>query len=255
MVAPPLPPSIAGQSALRVWRRERRGRLRRLVVAVLAGGAALGAATMWAGARLGAWPAWPGGWLLPGSAVAGAAVALVAWPRQDPDRWARGAAGELATAALLARLSSRRWTVLHDLAVPGSRANIDHLVIGPTGVWVVDTKTFRGRVEARWGRARVGGVPLSTAAARWEAEVVSDRLAVPARPVIALHGPVLPRRAKRCQGVPVVAAARLTRRLRRGALLRPTLSAGRVKEISRLAERRFGRPADQLSGPLSGRTG
>jgi hypothetical protein len=130
---------------------------------------------------------------------------------------------------------------LHDLAVPGSRANIDHLVIGPTGLWVVDSKAFRGRVVVRWGRARVGGVPLATAPVCWEAEVVSDRLAVPAKPVIALHGPALPRRAKRCDGVTVVAAARLTGRLRRGARLRPTLSAGRVKEISRLAERQFGR--------------
>jgi hypothetical protein len=250
-----LPSSAAGQSALHAWRRERRARRRRLPLAVLAAAAALGAATMWAGARLGSWPGWPGGWLLPGSAVAAAAVAVVAWPRRDPDRWARGAAGELATAALLARLAPRRWTVLHDLAVPGSRANIDHLVIGPTGVWVVDTKTFRGRVEVRWGRARVGGLPLSVAAARWEAEVVSDRLSVPARPVIALHGPVLPRRATRCEGVPVVAAARLTRRLRRGARLRPTLSAGRVKEISGLAERRFGRAGDLPLGPLSGRSG
>jgi hypothetical protein len=167
-------------------------------------------------------------------------VALAAWPRQDPDRWARGAAGEQATAALLRRLAPSRWTVLHDLAVPGSRANIDHLVIGPTGVWVVDTKAFRGKVEARWGRVRVAGVPLSTASVRWEAEVVADRLGVPARPVVAVHGHGLARRARRCEGVSVVAAARLTRRLRRGALLRPRLSAGRAKEISRLAERQFG---------------
>jgi Nuclease-related domain len=26
---------------------------------------------------------------------------------------------------------------MHDLAVPGSRANIDHLVIGPGGVFVI----------------------------------------------------------------------------------------------------------------------
>jgi len=186
----------------------------------------------------------------PGLAVGWAAVGSVAWPRQDADRWARGAAGEQATAALLSRLAPSRWTVLHDLAVPGSRANIDHLVIGPTGLWVVDTKAFRGHVKVRWGRARVGGIPLSTAAVRWEAEVVTDRLAVPARPVIALHGRALPRRARRCDGVTVLAAARLTRRLRRGALLRPTLSAGRVKEISRLAERQFGRAGGQFRGRL-----
>jgi hypothetical protein len=200
---------------------------------------------MWAVAKLlGAGPSWVGGWVWPGSATASAGAAYALWPRQSPDRWARGAAGERATAVLLARLAPRRWTVLHDLAVPGSRANIDHLVIGPTGLWVVDTKTLRGHIEVRWGRAWVGGAPLPTGAVRWEAEVVSDRLGMPARPVIALHGEALPWRAKRCDGVTVVAAARLARRLRRGALLRPVLSAGRVREVSRLAERQFGRAVD-----------
>ncbi len=199
---------------------------------------------IWAGGHYGAGPGWTEGRLWPVASAVWASIALVARPRQDPDRWARGAAGEQATAALLARLAPSRWTVLHDLAVPGSRANIDHLVIGPTGLWVVDTKAFRGGVKARWGRVRVGGVPLSTASVRWEAEVVSDRLAVPARPVIALHAGGLPRRARRCDGVSVVPAARLARRLRRGALLRPTLSAGRMKEISRLAQRQFGPAGD-----------
>ena len=239
MAPRPIVPSPAGQSALAVWRRERRAQARRRALAVAAAGIALGVAAIWAGAHFLTRSGWAHGWVWPGSAAGWAAIALLAWPRRDADRWARGAAGEQATAALLAGLAPRRWTVLHDLAVPGSRANIDHLVIGPTGLWVVDSKAFRGNVQARWGRVRVGGVPLSTAAVRWEAEVVSDRLAVPARPGIALHGPRLPRRARRCDGVRVVAATMLTRRLRRGAWLRPRLSAGEVKEISDRAERQF----------------
>jgi Nuclease-related domain len=39
--------------------------------------------------------------------------------------WRRGAAGERRTARLLGHLERRGWAVLHDLAVPGSRANID----------------------------------------------------------------------------------------------------------------------------------
>ncbi len=202
---------------------------------------ALGVAAIWAGAHFVARSGWAQGWAWPASAAGWAAITLLARPRQDADRWARGAAGEQATAALLAGLAPRRWTVLHDLTVPGSRANIDHLVIGPTGLWVVDSKAFRGKVRARGGQVRVGGVPLSSAAVRWEAEVVSDRLAVPARPLIALHGPSLPRRARRCDGVRVVAATRLARRLRRGAWLRPRLSAGEVKQIADRAERQFRR--------------
>jgi Nuclease-related domain len=40
----------------------------------------------------------------------------------------------------LAALERQGWAVLHDLAVPRSRANIDHLVIGPGGVFVIDSK-------------------------------------------------------------------------------------------------------------------
>jgi len=39
--------------------------------------------------------------------------------------------------------------VLHDRLVPGSRANIDHIAIGPSGVFVIDAKKYTGQVEAR----------------------------------------------------------------------------------------------------------
>src|SRR5947209_146921 len=79
--------------------------------------------------------------------------------------------------ARLERLPRRRWAVWHDLPVPGSRANIDHLVVGPTGVWVVDTKTTRAEVRSGWRSVRLGDRRLDVAPTRWEAEVVADRLA------------------------------------------------------------------------------
>jgi hypothetical protein len=39
--------------------------------------------------------------------------------------------------------------VLHDRRIPGSRANIDHLVVSQAGVFVIDTKHYKGRVEQR----------------------------------------------------------------------------------------------------------
>lgn len=156
-VAPrPTAPSPAGQSALAAWRRARRTQARRRALAAAAAVMALGVAAIWAGAHFVARSGWAQGWAWPASAAGWAAITLLARPRQDADRWARGAAGEQATAALLAGLAPRRWTVLHDLTVPGSRANIDHLVIGPTGLWVVDSKAFRGKVRAR-GPGEGGG--------------------------------------------------------------------------------------------------
>src|SRR6185295_94323 len=51
--------------------------------------------------------------------------------------WARGAAGEEELAASLARRCPEA-IVLHDRRMPVSRANIDHLAIVPSGVYVID---------------------------------------------------------------------------------------------------------------------
>jgi hypothetical protein len=68
-------------------------------------------------------------------------------PSPEAVAWRRGAAGERRTARLLDPLERHGWAVLHDLAVPGSRANIDHLVVGPVGVFVIDSKHYRGRLQ------------------------------------------------------------------------------------------------------------
>ena len=35
---------------------------------------------------------------------------------------------------------------LHDRLIPGTRGNIDHIFVSPTGVWVVDAKAYKGKV-------------------------------------------------------------------------------------------------------------
>jgi hypothetical protein len=90
---------------------------------------------------------------LPQAGLLGLAVAvLVGWrlrfrPSEQACTWQRGAHGERHTAHLLRRLHRDGFVVFHDLAVPGSPANVDHLVIGPTGVFVIDSKRWRGRVR------------------------------------------------------------------------------------------------------------
>jgi len=66
---------------------------------------------------------------------------------QSTRAWAKGASGEQRLAALLDREFDGRALVLHDRAVPGSRANIDHVVVAPSGIWVVDAKSYAGKVE------------------------------------------------------------------------------------------------------------
>jgi hypothetical protein len=165
-------------------------------------------------------------------AVVAAAFLLAAYlarPRPDPGRWLRGAAGEVATAARLDRLPARRWTVRHDLPIPGSRANVDHLVIGSTGVWVIDTKTTRAPARAGWRTVRVGDRKLDSGPVRWEAAVMADRLDTPVRPLIVVHGGGLRRRGGRAGGVRVLPVDRLLRHLRRG---RWQLDWTRVAELT-----------------------
>ena len=46
-------------------------------------------------------------------------------------------------------LRAEGFAVLHDRRIPGTRANIDHIVVSPAGVFVIDTKNWSGRVEQR----------------------------------------------------------------------------------------------------------
>lgn len=170
-----------------------------------------------------------------GLAFAGGAA--VAWPRPDAERWLRGAEGERATAALLDRLPERKWAVLHDLSVPGSRANVDHLVIGRTGAWVIDTKTTRAPIRSRWRSVWFGDRRLDPGPVLWEAEVVSDRLGVDVRPLIAVHGEPAQWRGGRAGGVRVVPARIVVRRVRRG---RRKLTRTEIASIAERAELEFG---------------
>jgi hypothetical protein len=61
-------------------------------------------------------------------------------PRQTTTAWKTGAEGEERVAEVLAGVPGIE--VLHDRQVPGSRANIDHLAVGPAGVFVIDAKKY-----------------------------------------------------------------------------------------------------------------
>src|SRR5215208_5094011 len=109
-----------------------------------------------------------------------------------------GRRGERRTARLLAPLERHGWEALHDLAVPGSRANLDHLVIGPGGVFVIDSKQYRGRLQLDpSGRLWHGRYPLAPTlrAVSWEADQAAQVLPDPGvvmLPVVAVHGAQVP---------------------------------------------------------------
>ena len=54
---------------------------------------------------------------------------------------------ERLVAESLAKRCNGRVVLLHDRRVPGSRANVDHIAVTPSGVWVIDAKRHKGKVE------------------------------------------------------------------------------------------------------------
>jgi hypothetical protein len=69
-------------------------------------------------------------------------------PQTNTER-AKGAGGERRVAEQLDCDLDGVATVLHDRKVPLSRADIDHLVVAPTGIWIIDAKHCAGKVERR----------------------------------------------------------------------------------------------------------
>jgi hypothetical protein len=73
--------------------------------------------------------------------------------RKHDALWQWGAVGEYLVATSLHRALGHNAVILNDHKVPGRQANIDHLVVAPSGVWVFDAKKRSGLIEYK----NVGG--------------------------------------------------------------------------------------------------
>ncbi len=124
--------------------------------------------------------------------------------------WEKGAEGEERVGKRLAKLPRDRWVTLHDRPLGGGGRNVDHLVIGPGGVFSVNTKNLSGNVIVKENAFLVSGFPdRALRIARDEAQKVGERLAraagedVVVEPVLVVLTPSLDVRA-RPQGVHVL---------------------------------------------------
>jgi hypothetical protein len=80
--------------------------------------------------------------------LGGLLLALAQAPRHERS-WQSGALGEEEVAAVLEERCGEAVFFLHDRRLPGSRSNIDHLAVASSGIWVIDAKRYRGKVEVR----------------------------------------------------------------------------------------------------------
>lgn len=94
-------------------------------------------------------------WLLPrfghvvGPFAAGISVGMAVWVWDDPPeyiaKWRRGRDGERRTEKALKKLKSEGWLAFHDRE--GDRGNLDHVLIGPGGVFLLDSKNLAGTIN------------------------------------------------------------------------------------------------------------
>ncbi|MDO5534266.1 MAG: nuclease-related domain-containing protein [Propionibacteriaceae bacterium] len=73
----------------------------------------------------------------------------------DVERWRVGAEAEERTARILSTLPDT-WACWHDVTVAGQAMNVDHLLQGPPGAVVVDTKAWSGQVTVDQSGRLVG---------------------------------------------------------------------------------------------------
>ncbi len=197
-----------------------------------------------------------------------------AYPRSTaddtpPDEEPRGGRGERASLATIARnprlpiwvqrkterrlekLTRAGFLALNERAIPGSDEVIDHLVIGPTGVYAIDSERWDKRIPVRV----IGGKQLFHGPfnrkdrlmhARWEAaqatELIQHALGrrVDVRPSLAIYGPKIPWAVLTVRNVDVFSADHLAKYLRRGGQKTkrgPRLPGEEVDEIYDAAAR------------------
>ncbi|TQM65163.1 nuclease-related domain-containing protein [Humibacillus xanthopallidus] len=89
----------------------------------------------------------------------GGLILALSGERQSTTAWDTGAVGEERLGKGLEGLASDTLRLLHDRRIPRTRANIDHLAVTASGVYVIDAKKYRGRphlkVEGGLFRPRV----------------------------------------------------------------------------------------------------
>ncbi len=117
------------------------------------------------------------------------------------DRHDRGATGEEQVGGLLEVLSERGWRVIHDASL--GRGNVDHILIGPPGIFTIETKSHPGPVTV----ARVHGEMLRQAQA--QSRAIERVTGVEVEPLIVFSRAWVDRPMARRKGVRVVPARML----------------------------------------------
>lgn len=161
-----------------------------------------------------------------------------------PRPWAAGARSERATGLLLEALEPAGFCVVQ---------LDDHLVVGPTGVWLVASRDFPYPLSVgHRGGLWTGWYPASDCLeeARGCADAVAGVLRTTVEPVVAVHTTTVPGRRLVQGGVHVVDATRALVPLLRDRA--PTLDPAEVDRLAALAPGAYGATSGRRRSGASG---
>jgi hypothetical protein len=187
----------------------------------------------------------------PAGAIGLASFAVVAFavtrlPREALS-WDKGARGERRSAEALDPLGERGFVLLYNRLMPDGRGDIDSVAIGPTGVWVIETKNLSGAVEVVHDRLFVKDYDRQAMVEQVYREafavqqIVGDLLApavLMAVPVLCFHGLRAPK-AGSVGGVRVTSGSNLAALLTGGL---QKLDPDLVQQIATVLDRKLRAP-------------
>jgi len=149
--------------------------------------------------------------------VAVASAVLLAWGDRRLGNFLKGAKGEEWVAHELAFLNSD-YAVFNGLRLRGGKQNFDHIIVGPAGVFVVETKNWKGSVEFREGKLYAGGKEPSRPPLKQVKAASAELVAwldeancgdLPIHSVLCFLGTKLPQDVMNVNGVIVCTGAKL----------------------------------------------
>src|SRR5580700_41612 len=156
----------------------------------------------------------------------------------------------------LSSLERKGYRAMHILAIPDSEDQIDHLVIGPAGVFAIDSVDWDKRMPVRTSNHRqLWHGPHSMKDrlehAHWEADQAASLLSAEAgtpvtvRAAMAVYGPKIPWDVAEIRDVDVFSGDRLRIYLRRRTRRRNAtpLSASEIERLDKAAHVAFRRDA------------
>ncbi|MBO0802596.1 MAG: NERD domain-containing protein [Nocardiopsaceae bacterium] len=149
-----------------------------------------------------------------------------------------------ATIKQLAGMERSGYLALHKRPIPGSEEVIDHLVVGPTGVYAIDSEKWNKDLPVRTSSQKQLWLGPESKKdrlkhAHWEAGKASERLSeklgteVTVQPALAIYGPKISWDVVAVRGVDVFSGNRLKKYLKRRARRKglPRLSEEQIRKI------------------------